>query len=175
MNACERGALGDKLSLRRGWQFFFTVYYSTILIVSLSLTIRWTTGWISYDSQCIIYRSIAITLVGNSLYYLRKLYKNQINNHFALPSEEAFCSQRERGAILYYALRPFFACVLSIVLFYLISAELVFVTDSMPTHPDKFGIFVITLAFFVGFSTGKMLEKVLSIANNAIDRISDGK
>lgn len=168
----EKKAIGDKLSLRHGVQVFLLGYFLILLIFGLFLTTKWTIAWTSYEPICIISRSIAISILGNSIFYARKLYKNMINQHYYQPGENGYCSAGETGATAYYIFRPLFAAALTVVVYYLIQGQIIFICDKLPNNTEKLGLFIITFSFFVGFSTGQAIEKLLSLSSKQIEIIS---
>jgi hypothetical protein len=173
MSTQEKLAIGNRLCLRISFQRIISIFYFALLIFSFSLTVRWMIIWTSYDPKCIVWRAVTLAVMGNTLYYLRKLYKNMINYNFITEAESSFCHTREFGTLLYYLLRPVFAASLAIVFYFLVEAQIIFIVDSLPKDQTKFGLFVITFSFFIGFSTGRMLEKMLAFSTKQIDKLQE--
>lgn len=169
MDEKPKGSLGSKLSLRVLAMYLLIAYFFILLLLSLAFSVKWVITWNSTDIQCLLTRSIAFSVLGSSIYYLRKLYKNAINHHYIVPNEEEFNQQNEAGTLIYYISRPLFSIGFVLIFYLLIKGQIVFVVTDPVINLVNFGNFMFLSSFFIGFSTGKFIERVLSLSSKHVE------
>ena len=93
--------------------------------------------------------------------------------HFHVKEDPEFSSTIEIGTLSYYILRPFFSVATSTIFFLLIAGEIIFISDKLPDNLTNFAYFFLSSSFFIGLSTGKVIEKVLNMSKSYIKELPD--
>ena len=100
------------------WLF---AYYFTLFLLSLVATgiIFWFYMYITLDiqvSKLIVMCSAPCSLLGASIYYIRKLYKACIQNAISEPTADYTSSIRVIGAKVYFYIRPLVSVALALII-----------------------------------------------------------
>ena len=137
-------------------------YFMSIFIFGLFLTII----AICYEAIDIGIRititSVAVvggigtSLIGSSMYYLRKVYKASINLEMTSPINEGD-NIRQLGIFIYYLLRPIFAVGFSLLLHITLKLNVTFITVQDAILGSGFIYLSMFLSFFGGFATGDLI------------------
>lgn len=160
--------------LTYGWVLGIVVFFMLLLLLGLYYTIH--ISILSYEeanySNAI--KGICFTsLLGTSIFYSRKLYKMSIGSRFSIVSKEEFKESRLEalGSIIYFVVRPIYSVSFSIVIFLGIFSGAITISNSSDIITSTFINFMMFISFFVGFSSGKILERLQDKSQQIIDSI----
>jgi len=118
-----------------------------------------------------ILSSIYISILGASVFYIRKLYKACINADLANP--ETYQDKiRQLGVSFYFFLRPIFASIFSIVILFALKSGAGIMTASKSLTTDFFYV-AILICFFVGYSAGDFIDRFELIGKSLSNRFKD--
>lgn len=116
---------------------------------------------LSLDLFPILVFSLLSSLLGTSLYYLRKLYKDCLTPNKILTDSGSF--QQKLATAIYFFSRPLFSSGLTILLIISIKAGVDFITiPESALDPHRFIYFCIFVSFVSGFTVGKGISKIES-------------
>jgi hypothetical protein len=107
--------------------------------------------------------SIGMSLIGSTIFYIRKLYKSCINGNLTSEiSEDNFLIRL--GTMVYYTARPLFSVGFSVLIIIGLLSGILTISTSTEKNEINVGFVYLTmfLSFFSGFSSGrfvKILEK----------------
>jgi len=155
---------------------FLIGYYVTLLIISLSLTIIILLNKsidLSFEptiSFLSIAGGIGTSLIGCTMFYLRKLYKSCINSEMKAPTSDEDLV-REIGVRAYFFLRPIFAIVFSILIYIVLQANIYIVAVKETTLADGFIYMTMLLSFFAGFASGDLISYFESKSAEIVTKI----
>lgn len=120
-----------------------------------------------------IFGSIGTSVLGCSIYYIRKLYKLSLADRFIFPSADPYDKLKGMGALFYFISRPFFTIAFTLLLLLGFKASLFTIMDSSIVFSSGFCDICMFISFFMGFATGDFLssieKKANYIANNLLD------
>lgn len=156
--------------------YLIMVYYVVLFIIGLFL-FAMTVYFEYFKIDAIPNTALAIiggssaSILGSTIYYIRKLYLICIHNSFMNADE---CrGTRKFGTIIYFVIRPWFAVVICVLIILGISVGIFafFITDGTlsPTFVD----FVMVIAFFLGISNGQLNDKVGKVGQSFISKLLD--
>lgn len=162
--------------LRKSIRIFLFCYLLLLLLSSMSLSIYSIANLDklieTYGIKNItLFCSIIFSLMGGSLYYIRKLYKACINLDVVNPIDEND-NIRETGVFLYFFLRPIFSIVLSIIFFVSMMNLMMNFVES-PKISSNFPYTIMFLTFFVGYSAGNVIDKFEKMGKEIINKNFD--
>lgn len=134
----------------------FIIYYALLFLSSLIyIIIYFYLGNIAY---CDVYLIASLSsLLGSSIYYTRKLYKDCFNDG-KISSEKDFFKQI--ATIIYFITRPFFAIAFAIIIIIGLKAGFVVIaTAQNEINSTNFIYTCVFLSFIGGFNVGKLIAK----------------
>lgn len=114
--------------------------------------------------------SIGTTLLGCSIYYIRKLYKLSLSGNFLMEIKTPNDKLENLGTMIYFMFRPIFGISFTILMLLGIKCGIVTVSSKSLDLNSSFTDLTMFLSYFIGFSTGKFLstleKKSEKIINN---------
>lgn len=148
-------------------------YYALLVViggvVSIYITFHLTDE--ITQAQLIKYTFISSIAVGEMLcgiQYIKRLYKACLTDRI-ISSDESF---KTVGNIAYFLLRPLFSFAFVIITVFSLLSGMFIITGSLDyILNNKFLYLCVILSSYVGFSTGKVLDKFEAISNKRIDNI----
>lgn len=110
-----------------------------------------------------VFYCASMSLVGTSVFYVRKLYKALINDTYSFGVEEAGAqfggvSLRRLGTISYFVFRPLFGVAFSVVVYSLWRLSLSASGIAQAKLTEGFLFTTISLGFLSGFLAGRLLN-----------------
>ena len=99
---------------------------------------------------------IGSAILGNTMYYIRKLYKACIRNDIVKPCDDDE-KISELGNFFYFITRPIFAIGFSLFIHISLKSSVNFITVNEAILDNGFIYLNMFLSFIVGFSTGNMI------------------
>ena len=165
-----------KLSRRKIKVLF--VYFSFLLLIGLISSLF----ALNYELFCklnitivSLIGGIATSLMGSTVFYMRKLYKSAITSIVTAPSTEDD-KTKETGLFFYYLFRPVFAITFSILIHIALKASVAIITVKESNLDSGMIYLTMLLSFFIGFSAGDVLHKLekasKEIANKSIEKLT---
>lgn len=110
-------------------------------------------------------------LIGNTIFYIRKLYKFCINDRFQSPTREKE-NFNQLGILFYFIARPLFAVSFSLLIHIVLKSSVNFIAVKEVRLDTDFIYFNMLLSFICGFATGDFITfielKAKQIINNRI-------
>jgi hypothetical protein len=110
-------------------------------------------------------------MLGSSIFYIRKLYKACINLDIVEPSSNED-NIRQIGIIFYYTLRPIFSIGLGVLLFLSFKIGVSAMVKS-PELNDGFVYSCMFFSFFMGYSSGDVIDKLEKVGKNIVKKSFD--
>lgn len=158
-------------------QFWFLIaLFVLLLIAGLFITYKVLLYETLYKTtpltKIAIWGGIGTSLIGSTVFYLRKLYKAAINNRFQNPKDN---TERIRsfGVFMYYFLRPIFAVCFAFLIHISIKSSVAIITVEEPILDKGFIYLILFVSFFAGFGAGDILtileSKTTGILNKNFD------
>jgi hypothetical protein len=144
------------------WLF---AYFIILIFIGIPIIIF---SLIYDESNCFITLTIAeVALIGGmatavtgcSIFYLRKLYKCSINKEMSSPINEEQ-KYRELGIFVYYALRPLFSIVFSLLIHIILRSSAHIITVKGTQLDEGFVFTSMFLSFFGGFAAGDVITYI---------------
>jgi len=162
--------------LNKGNRIFIYTYLAMLLLASTILA-----GSIIYYKEEIIESikiektsilgSLIFAMLGSSIFYIRKLYKACINLDIVEPSNNED-KIRQIGIVFYFILRPIFSIGLGLLLF--LSFKIgVSAMVKTPELNDGFVYSCMFFSFFMGYSSGDVIDKLEKIGKNIVKKSFD--
>lgn len=111
---------------------------------------------------------LGFEIVGNSIYYLRRLYISCINSRITISNEET--KEKKIGYMVYLFTRPLFSLAffyVGLMLFYIIINSMLAPNGS---HNVTIIYWFALVSFVIGFSTGHILDKLLKKTANMLGK-----
>jgi len=143
---------------------FLVAYYIFLLLIGILISvIALLYESIKIDEKILNVSAAAIvggigsSLIGSSVFYLRKIYKSCINFLIKEPSDNEEDSKHDLGLFLYYFLRPFFSIAFSVFIHISLKASVSIITVKESRMDEGFIYLVMFLSFFGGFASGDLL------------------
>lgn len=155
------------------------IYYAVIFIAALIVMV-WLIRDFSLEISMlenknndigvmnIIYLAFFSGLLGSVFYYIRKLYKSCIQLLVNYESSNE-ASIQSLGAKVYFYFRPIMGATLSTLAVLGIYGGFFVLIDQPAINSEKFYLFVVIIAFLIGFSNGKVIVKL----DNSTDKIAE--
>lgn len=106
-------------------------------------------------------------LFGSSIFYIRKLYKACINLDLVEPKSNED-SIRQSGIIFYFVLRPIFSIGFGLLLYLSMKIGLNTLIIS-PNLNEGFIYVCMFFSFFIGYSSGDVIDKFEKLGKNIVD------
>lgn len=156
---------------------FLFIYYLLLLLAGIFFLINQLSSQTFIKTIDIFEKSLWISInssiLGATVFYIRKLYKSCINQDVVSPvsNEDKI---RQIGVFFYFFLRPIFSVVFSIIVLVVIKAGISILSSSKLLTADFF-YFTIIISFFVGYSSGDLVDKFEEVGKKIIDKVSDVK
>lgn len=123
-------------------------------------------------TEIAIIGGLSSALIGNTISYIRKLYKFCINNRFELPNGEREIFN-QLGISLYFLARPLFASAFSLLIHIILKSGVNFITIEEVRLDTDFIYLNMLLSFICGFATGDFITfielKAKQIINHKIN------
>lgn len=114
---------------------------------------------------------IIFPLLGSSIFYIRKLYKACINLDIVEPNGNED-NIRQSGIIFYFILRPIFSVALGLLLFLSFKIGVSAMVKS-PELNDGFVYSCMFFSFFIGYSSGDVIDKLEKVGKNIVKKSFD--
>ncbi|MDR0423432.1 MAG: hypothetical protein LBH46_02470 [Rickettsiales bacterium] len=155
--------------------FLFVLYIILFVIgvIASSIVLTFETNdFKNYSLTSIsLIGGFSIALVGNTIFYIRKLYKLCINN--AIKQTDCIAEEiSEIGIFVYLVARPLFAVGFSLLIQIALKSSISFVSVGEVDLNTNFLYLVMLLSFFGGFAAGDFLtfleEKSKKVINEKI-------
>lgn len=156
----------------------------TFLFIILTLFLLLSTSYAGYlvffkdemiktfkIEQVSILGCITFSLLGSSIFYIRKLYKSCINLDVVEP-ETNEDKIREVGVIFYYLLRPIFSIGLAFLLYISLKIGVNAMTKNSILE-DGFVYTCMFFSFFIGYSSGDVIDKLEKVGKNIVEKSFD--
>ena len=118
--------------------------------------------------------SVAMSLLGSSIYYIRKLYKLCIQNKINPPDCCKTDIYQEIGSITYFVTRPLFSIVYATLIVLGLKAGIFFTVVKNTNLDEGFMYLSMVIAFYAGFSSGNFLKQLEGTAEMMIKKVFDG-
>ncbi|UZW13174.1 hypothetical protein OSC52_15155 [Clostridium pasteurianum] len=119
--------------------------------------------------------SIGSSLLGNSIYYIRKLYKFSIGKKFILEITTLNDKVENFGTLVYFISRPFFSISFSLLILIGIKSGMFILTGKSDSLNSNIVDVMMFINYFTGFSTGKFLKSLESKSDKIIDSLFNDK
>ena len=128
-------------------------------------------------SQLALIGSIGTSILGCSIFYLRKLYKSCIGADIEIVDASKTDSQ-VMGVYFYFLLRPLFSVAFALLIFVSIKSGMYVITN--PKNENElldtgFIFFTMVVSFFGGFGAGDFLNILEDKTNKVLNRITFDK
>ncbi|KEH91697.1 hypothetical protein Z962_p0074 (plasmid) [Clostridium botulinum C/D str. BKT12695] len=115
--------------------------------------------------------SIGTTLLGCSIYYIKKLYKLSLSGNFLMNILTNNDKLENWGTMLYFMFRPIFSISFTILMILGIKGGMITVAGKSIEVNSSFTDLTMFLAYFIGFSTGKFLSTLEKKSDKIIDTV----
>lgn len=138
------------------WSVVIFIYYSFLFLTSLVLLIYYFSSSNQQETDVYLYSSLA-GLLGSSIYYIRKLYKDCFMDNKVLHEDNKL---KKIATVIYFLSRPFFAVAFSIMIIIGIKAGFIIISTSENAIKMENFIYVsVFLSFIGGFRVGNVINK----------------
>jgi hypothetical protein len=161
--------------LRRSLLIFLFIYF---FLSIASVTYFLILGIIRFNQNLTpdIFNNSIITasltsILGATIFYVRKLYKACINLDTVKPQNENDFT-REIGVFFYFFLRPIFSFVLSLIILLILKSGIAVLATSNELTKNFFYLSII-ICFFIGYSSGDLIDKFEIVGKKVIDKVSE--
>ena len=172
----EMNSKNEWFKLNKKSRVFLFIFLSTLLILSII-----SAGIIVFLKNEIIVMlgiekvsilgCIVFPLLGSSIFYIRKLYKACINLDVVEPNSPED-NIRQSGIIFYFVLRPVFSVALGLILFLSFKIGVSAMVKS-PDLNDGFVYSCMFFSFFIGYSSGDVIDKLEKVGKNIVNKSFD--
>ncbi len=150
-------------------RYYLVLLFIGILATCLALTYEGYSTYITITTVSIV-GGFGSAILGSTIFYLRKLYKANINEKIIFPSSDAE-RNKEIGVRAYFFLRPIFAVVFSLLIHILLKYGVHIITVK-ETRLDEGLIYTsMFLSFFAGFSSGDFITYMEKKGQNLVSSI----
>lgn len=154
--------------------YFLFAYNLILLIIGITLSILVLLQASLLNGLSISFRAIlggiGFSLVGSTIFYLRKLYKTCINAEIGKPENEED-NNRRIGVMFYFLLRPIFSMSFAILVILFLKISVNIVTFEESRLNVGFIYLSSFLSFFSGFSSGIFLSQLDDKGGDIINNI----
>jgi hypothetical protein len=161
--------------LRKGLIIFLFVYFLAATGFMAYFLIYGIILFNSNQNADIFYHSLITasltSILGATIFYIRKLYKACINLDILSPITDED-KTREIGVFFYFFLRPIFSFVLSIIILLILKSGIAVLATSNELTKNFFYLSII-ISFFIGYSSGDLIDKFEIVGKKVIDKIAD--
>ncbi|GAA5124018.1 hypothetical protein JIN84_12105 [Luteolibacter yonseiensis] len=158
MNATTKNHLPSLLVGILASYFALLLIVSSAILVSLLSGASWGGWWFKNAPGNGFLSAICGSIIGSSIYYIRKLYKTL---HLPLPEKRLNNHSMIRfGYAIYYFARPVFAGAFGLIAVVALQAGHKFISQSPDLKETNFLYACTTLGFFIGFSCGKLIKQL---------------
>jgi phosphate/sulfate permease len=153
------------------------IYYCINLIITIYLLlirlsgIQLITDELIFESS--LWVSIITSVLGATVFYIRKLYKACINADMVKPDSEND-KLRQIGIFFYFFLRPIFSGIFSIIILIILKSGISILSTAKSLTIEFYYLSIIT-SFFIGFSSGDLIDKFEEVGKKIVTQISDIK
>lgn len=150
------------------------IYYLLLLAISMYFLINHlltnldSTGFSIFIAS--LWTSIYTSVLGATIFYIRKLYKACINFDIQEPisNEDKL---RQIGIFFYFFLRPIFSCIFSIIILLILKSGIGILSTSKDLTRDFYYISLV-ISFFTGYSSGDLIDKFEVVGKGIVDKVS---
>jgi hypothetical protein len=161
--------------LRKELIVFLFVYFLAITGIMTYFLISGIFIFNSTANADIFYHSLITasltSILGATVFYIRKLYKACINLDIIKPISDDD-KIREIGVFFYFFLRPIISLVLSIVILLILKSGINVLATSNELTKNFFYLSII-ISFFIGYSSGDLIDRFEILGKKVIDKIAD--
>ncbi|WP_026704425.1 hypothetical protein [Flavobacterium soli] len=169
-------AKNEWFKLNKGSRNFLYTYLTILLLFSLIssgvlIFLKAEIIEILKIEKLSILGCIVFPLLGSSIFYIRKLYKASINLDIVEPSNNED-QIRQIGIIFYFVLRPIFSIGLGLLLFLSFKIGVSAMVKS-PELNDGFVYSCMFFSFFIGYSSGDVIDKLEKVGKNIVRKSFD--
>jgi hypothetical protein len=161
--------------LAKGTTIALFIYYLLLLGLSIYLLFFNLYSVKNINDSMLFTDSILITIttsvLGSTIFYVRKLYKACINLDIQIPvsGEDAI---RQIGVFFYFFLRPIFSGAFAVIVLIIIKSGISILSNSK-TLSSEFYYLSIAISFFIGFSCGDLIDKFEELGRKIVTKVSD--
>jgi len=167
----ERAQTTEWFKLSTGNLRFLFIYYILTLVAGLAISIF--ALFCPHLPINIAFRSMiggfGMSLVGSTVFYLRKLYKSSIKKYVSIPQTDDE-KIRAVGVFVYFFLRPWFAIVFSLLILVILKSSIHSVTTKETQFNEGLIYLMMIISFFVGFAAGDVIIYLESKAKDIATR-----
>jgi hypothetical protein len=143
-----------QIHITKNWSIVIFIYYSILFLASSILLICYFSRQELKDQDVYIYSCIS-GLLGSSIFYTRKLYKDCFTEDKISQEEDTL---KRIATIVYFITRPFFAAAFSIMIIIGLKAGFIIIsTSENEINMDNFIYVSVFLSFIGGFRVGKLI------------------
>lgn len=151
------------------------VYYLILLLISICWLVCSLVYNYKISERCfsnvvgILMFSFPSGLLGGCVYYIRKLYKSCIQELVVDLGDNK--NYRKLGAKIYFYSRPIISSVLATLVNLGIVAGFYVINNQPDINSDRFFLFILLIAFYIGFCNGKVIIRIDKHGEEIIDLI----
>jgi len=154
---------------------FILVYYVLLFFIGLLLTLVALLSFLPEILKLSKYEmavtgSIGMSLIGSSIYYIRKIYKLCIGGTMEASADDSM-SLKQLGLSVYFYMRPLFAIGFSILLVVGLNAGILSVHEPPQDLSIGFVHVSIFLSFFAGFLAGDLLDLLERFGKSVLEKL----
>ncbi len=151
-------------------------YYVVLLALSIFSVIFILTSNLDINRLILtLVGSIGFSIIGNSIYYIRKIYKLCIQSKINEPNIECTSKVCQLGYTVYFFTRPLFATAFAILIVIGLNSGMIVMTTNTVDLSNGFTNLAMFICFFCGFSSGKFVEKIGEKGESLINSIFESK
>lgn len=155
---------------------FLFIYFSILLLIGIGLSIIVLNFEIvNYKFRITSYSiigGIGTSLIGSTIFYLRKLYKSSIKSLLSQPLNEQD-QINEIGLFIYYLLRPIFAICFSLLIHICLKANVSIISVKGSEFEPGLIYLSMLLSFFMGFASGDVISKLEKVSKDISEKALD--
>lgn len=151
--------------------YTISAYYILLIVLGIIVSAYTMMNVYKFEKKHLFFfaivSSIAVSSMLCSVQYLKRIYKACIDNRVTMPTKES--PYIHLGNLLYFFLRPIFACVFTIIAIFSILSGFIVITSSVDyILNDKFLYLCVIVSSFIGFSIGSVLDAFEVISDKNI-------
>lgn len=162
------------LFLSKNSLFVISAYYFLSFTIGLAATAITIINPICSSNPMLplVVGGSGMSLIGSSVYYMRKIYKACLSDGLHLSNESATFLKR-LGTLMYLFARPLFGVGFALLVVVGMKAGIVTTTKGDVETSEGFFFMTMFFCFFAGFAAGRILNRLdtqsASIANQVIE------
>ncbi len=110
-----------------------------------------------------------MALGGSAIYYTRKLYKSCFQDSKLEIIKTGYYKEK-LATMVYFVSRPIFSAIFAILLIIGMKSGIIFSSENKVDLSERFVYLVMFLSFFLGFLSGKFINKLENNGTKYLDR-----